>query len=92
MFTILNIINYFTGKYIPVYLLILISIGIYFYIIRNYLQYLIIDNLVYFIILLIIMLVDITSLIIIFSSDNFNYSNSTGNNQSKKIISIEKKK
>jgi len=91
MFTILNVINYFTGKYIPIYLLILITIGTYFYVIYNGFDSLINGNIIYIIMLLLIMLVDITSLIIIFTTD-FNNSNNYNNVSNIKIIKKKSKK
>ena len=38
MFTILNIINYFTGKYIPPIILVLITISVYSYILYKLLN------------------------------------------------------
>ena len=78
MFTIFNIINYMTGKYIPLSLLILITIGIYYYII-GYCFENVFSNNYYLISLLILMLLDITSLIVIFIYDDF--SGSTDSNQ-----------
>jgi hypothetical protein len=76
MFTILNIINYFTGKYVPPIILVLITISVYSYIFYNYFNNLFDSSIIYILILLIVMLIDITSIIIIFSSyyvesDNF---------------------
>ena len=70
MFTILNIMNYFTGKYIPLIGIILITIGIYYYIINSYSDDIFTNN-YYIIILLILMLLDITSLIVIFMYGDF---------------------
>lgn len=75
MFTILNIINYLTGKYIPLTLLILITIGIYYYI-MTYCYDTILFNEYYIITLLILLLLDITSLIVIFIYGDFAISSS----------------
>jgi hypothetical protein len=84
MFTILNIINYFTGKYIPLILLILITVGIYYYII-SYCFDDIFSNDYYKILLLILMLLDITSLIVIFVYENFLEFDIDTNKSNKKV-------
>ena len=94
MFTILNIINYFTGKYIPPYLLILITISIYFFIIHNWFNDLINGNIIYLILLLLIMLIDITSIIIIFTTsynNNENENENDNDNDNNNIETIKKK-
>ncbi len=68
MFTIANIINYFSGKYVPTTVLIFITFFVYLYIIRNWFDYFM-QNDVYLIILLFLMLLDITSLIVILTYD-----------------------
>ena len=85
MFTILNLINYFSGKYIPFYLLILITIGFYYYIISTWLTDILNFSSISIILILILMLIDITSIIIIFSSDYL--SETTENNN----FSVKKK-
>lgn len=96
MFTIFNIINYMTGKYIPLSLLILITIGIYYYII-GYCFENVFSNNYYLISLLILMLLDITSLIIIFIYGDFSgstdseHSNSDKNNKKQKRNKKDKK-
>lgn len=70
MFTILNIINYFTGKYIPLIVLILITIGIYYYVISQCFNDIFYND-YYLVMLLILMLLDITSLIVIFIYGDF---------------------
>ena len=64
MFTILNITNYMTGKYIPKYMLILITIAIYFFIIKSYWST-IYNNKIFLCILLILLITDITTIYII---------------------------
>ena len=91
MFTILNIINYFTGKYVPPFLLILITISVYFYIIYNWIDSLINENIIYLILLLLIMLIDITSLVIIFTNDYYSNYDETNVNSNTKHIEIKKK-
>ena len=61
MFTILNIINYFTGKYVPQIILVLITISVYSYIFYNYFNNLFDGSIIYILILLIVMLIDITT-------------------------------
>jgi hypothetical protein len=75
MFTLLNIINYFSGKYVSTTMLILISIGIYYYIITNWYSDLLSND--YLItILLLLLLLDITSIIVIYAySDLLESSN-----------------
>ena len=68
MFTIANIINYFSGKYVPTTVLILITFFVYLYLIRNWFDYFM-ENQVYLIIVLFLMLLDITSLIVILTYD-----------------------
>lgn len=87
MFTILNIINYFTGKYIPFTILVLITIGIYYYIITSCSDS-IFSNDYYVILLLILMLIDITSLIVIFIYGDFLNFDSNSND----VISYKKDK
>ena len=48
MFTIFNIINYLTGKYVPPIILILITISIYSYIIYDWFIDLMNANIIYF--------------------------------------------
>lgn len=74
MFTILNLLNYSLGKPINTLILILITIGIYFGLIKYYYD-IIHDNSIYTISLLILMLIDIISIILIYFY--FSDSNST---------------
>jgi len=97
MFTIFNIINYMTGQYIPLSLLILITIGIYYYIIAYCFENVFSNN-YYLISLLILMLLDITSLIVIFiygdfigSTDSNQYLNFDKNNKKQKKDKKDKK-
>lgn len=70
MFIITNLLNYFTGKYIPPLILVLLSAGVYYWLISNYFET-IVDNYVYLSVLLILMIVDIVSVVIIFGSKLF---------------------
>lgn len=97
MFTILNIINYFTGKYVPTIILILITISVYTYVIYNWFDDLINLNIIYLVLLLLILLIDITSIIIIFSSERTtNHDSFIDDNKkiltNKKNIKKDKKK
>ncbi len=74
MFTIFNLLNYSIGKPINTFILILITIGIYFGLIKYYYD-IIHDNSIYTISLLILMLIDIISIILIF----FYFSDSSSN-------------
>lgn len=98
MFTIFNVINYMTGKYIPLSLLILITIGIYYYII-GYCFENVFSNNYYLISILILMLLDITSLIVIFiygdfirTTDSNQYLNLDENKNNKKQMKNKKDK
>ncbi len=85
MFTILNLLNYSLGKPINTLILILITIGIYFGLIKYYYD-IIHDNSIYTITLLILMLIDIISIILIYFY--FNDSNSINTN----ILQVENSK
>lgn len=74
MFTIFNLLNYFLGKPINTFILILLTIGIYFGLIKYYYD-VIHDNTIYTITLLILMLIDIISIILIF----FYFSDTSSN-------------
>lgn len=93
MFTIFNVINYFTGKYIPLSLLVLITIGIYYYVITSWFDN-IYSNDIYVYILLILMLIDITSLIVIFMYGDFygTYSSQNLNTNLNTNIKLKKNK
>ena len=71
MLTLFNIINYFFGKPLPFYVLILLTIAIYYYIISNYWDG-IIANKLYLSINIILLLIDITAIIMIFTVYNEN--------------------
>lgn len=79
MFIITNLLNYFTGKYVPPIVLVLLSIGIYYWLISEYFQT-IVDNYIYLTMLLILMIVDIVSIVIIFGSKLFGNTYSTNKN------------
>lgn len=66
MLTIFNIINYLIGKPIPFYILILITIIMYYYIISTFWDN-IISNKIYLVINIILLLIDITAIIMIFT-------------------------
>lgn len=74
MFTILNLLNYSLGKPINTLILILITIGIYFGLIKYFYET-IHDNYIYTLTLLILMFIDIISIILIYFY--FTDSNST---------------
>lgn len=90
MFTIFNIINYFTGRYIPIYILILLTIGVYYYIIKTWFLELLLGNITYLIIFLLLLLIDITTIIIIFTSGYFMNSDSNLNLDSEINFKINK--
>lgn len=74
MLTILNIINYFSGRPLPFYVLILITISIYYYVMTNYWEN-IVSNKLYLIINVILLLIDITAIIMIYTIPSDNQSN-----------------
>jgi hypothetical protein len=76
MLTLLNIINYYFGKPLPFYILILVTIAVYYYIVSNYWDD-IINNKLYLIINIILLLIDITAIIMIFTVYHDNYENDT---------------
>ena len=82
MFTVLNLLNYSIGKPINTFILILITMGIYFGLIKYYYD-IIHDNTIYTITLLILMLIDIISVILIY----FYFSDSKSDNSN--IIKIQ---
>lgn len=75
MLTILNIINYFTGRPLPFYILILITIAIYYYVISYYWDTIASSN-IYLITILILLLIDITAIIMIYTIYHDNNENS----------------
>ena len=85
MLTILNLINYFTGDNLSIYILIVATIVIYYFIFTNYLQN-IYDNKLYLSIFIMLMLIDITSIIIIF------YYRDDGSSEESGIINTNKEK
>jgi hypothetical protein len=66
MLTLFNIINYYFGKPLPFYILILLTIGIYFYIISTHWET-ISSNKVYLTTNIILLLIDITAIIMIYT-------------------------
>ena len=88
MLTLFNIINYFFGKPLPFYVLILLTIAIYYYIISNYWDG-IIANKLYLSINIILLLIDITAIIMIFTvyheneNENFNIEDNIKNKKKK---------
>ena len=99
MFTILNMINYFTGKYIPIYILILLTVGIYYYIINNLFINTINgdniinldNNIVYIVMIILILLIDIVSITMIFAYGDTVIKNNVKKIKLKNIVSSEKK-
>jgi amino acid permease len=89
MFTILNILNYLLGKPVSVYVLILAIIAIYYYTISNCWTS-IKENKFYLVTMIISMIIDISSIIIIFTIVHDYVPES--NNSSKKIKSLKKSK
>lgn len=74
MLTLLNIINYYFGKPLPFYVLILITIAVYYYTISNYWDN-IISNKIYLVVNIILLLIDITAIIMIFTVYHEKYDN-----------------
>ena len=68
MFTILNLLNYFSGKPLSSFVLISLTIIIYFVLIKYYSET-IINNTIFSITLLIILILDIVSIILIYIYD-----------------------
>jgi len=66
MLTIFNLINYLIGSPVNITILIMITIALYFYIIKTFWTN-ITDNIFYVIILVILMLIDLTTIYLIFS-------------------------
>jgi hypothetical protein len=66
MLTILNIINYLIGKPLSLYVLILATIVVYYWVLSNYWETCY-NNKLYLIIVTILLLIDITMIIIIFT-------------------------
>ncbi len=67
MLTIFNLINYLIGSPVNITILIMITIALYFFIIKTFWSN-ITDNIFYVIILVILMLIDLTTIYLIFSS------------------------
>jgi len=65
MLTIINITNYLTGKYVSKYILILITIAIYYFLIKNYWDT-IYNNKIYLCLFILLLVIDITTIYIIF--------------------------
>ena len=89
MLTILNIINYLVGKPLSLYILILATIIVYYYILSNYWETCY-NNKIYLTIMTILLLIDVTMIIIIFTVSH-DYNNETINSE-KKIIKNKKSK
>ena len=68
MFTILNILNYFSGKPLNVFVLITITVIVYYLLINKYSDT-IYNSTIYTIILLILLILDIVSIILIYFYD-----------------------
>ena len=71
MLTFINIINYLTGKYVPKYILILITIAIYYILIKNYWNK-IYNNKILLCLFILLLIIDITTIYIIFFYDYCN--------------------
>ena len=106
MLTIINLINYLTGSYVNNIVLILITIVIYYFIISKYWSS-IENNFVYIVILIMVLMIDIITIYLIFSTPHdFDFykvkrnktkkgkkiKNKTKNNLVLKNNSIDKKK
>ena len=89
MLTIINLINYLIGSPVNITILIMITIALYFYIIKTFWTN-ITENIFYIIILVILMLIDLTTIYLIFSSlheCDYNKKNKKNKNKtSKKIV------
>ena len=91
MLTIFNLINYFIGSPVNITILVMITIALYFYIISFYWNT-ISNNIIYVIILIVLMLIDLTTIYLIFSSPHEcdyhkkNKKNKNKNKTSKKIV------
>jgi hypothetical protein len=87
MLTLFNIINYFLGKPLPFYVLVLLTVAIYYYVISTYWD-VIVSNKIFLIVNIILLLIDITAIIMIFTifHDNSNTDTET------EIIKKDKKK
>jgi hypothetical protein len=68
MLTIINIINYLTGKHVSKYILILITIAIYYILIKNFWNK-IYNNKIFLCLFILLLIIDITTIYIIFSYD-----------------------
>jgi hypothetical protein len=68
MLTFINVINYLTGKYVSKYILILITIAIYYILIKNYWNN-IYNNKIYLSLFILLLIIDITTIYIIFFYD-----------------------
>ena len=90
MLTILNIINYLVGKPLSLYILILATIIVYYYILSNYWETCY-NNKIYLAIMTILLLIDVTMIIIIFTVSH-NYDNETINTENKMIKNKKSKK
>ncbi len=78
MLTVLNIINYFIGRQLTPTIIISLSIAIYAYIILMYWE-IILENYIYLWSLIILLILDIASIIVIYSSVVSNISISENN-------------
>ena len=68
MLTFINVINYLTGKHVSKYILILITIAIYYILIKNYWNN-IYNNKIYLSLFILLLIIDITTIYIIFFYD-----------------------
>jgi len=99
MFTILNILNYFSGKPLNVFVLITITVLVYYLLINKYSDT-IYNSTTYTIILLILLILDIVSIILIYFYDRkiddkeLNQNNVESESETKneiKLVTMEKK-
>jgi hypothetical protein len=74
MLTFINVINYLTGKYVSKYILILITIAIYYILIKNYWNK-IYNNKIYLALFILLLIIDITTIYIIFFYDYQRFMN-----------------
>jgi low affinity Fe/Cu permease len=101
MLTILNVINYLVGKPLSMYVLILATIVVYYWVLSNYWETCY-NNKIYLIIITILLLIDITMIIIIFTiSHNYipdlnikdkKHKKKSKKNNKNKAITLEEKK
>ena len=67
MLTIINLINYLSGSYVNNIVLIVITIAIYYYVISTFWEK-ISDNIIYIVILIMLLMIDLVTIYLIFST------------------------